>query len=255
MINMFIASGSVHSRISSFTYIGSQFSIFHTNIFLFYPQKQIHEADLSKSVTVGEPFNVIVVNAQLQCEFCDFVFSDVAALFEHEAAHDPSRGYQCMKCSITVSELREIVVHWQFECTFVTIDKSGQINLRTYFVCNVCGGKFTNVQELYDHRYGKLHFFPRRRHATDTIELNCEKCGALHTKTESLIQHQEQMHPKKQRKYSAQGNGTTATSSTGTTASTKYRQYLCDVCGKSYTQSSHLWQHLRFHKGKKNYEI
>lgn len=33
--------------------------------------------------------------------------------------------------------------------------------------------------------------------------------------------------------------------------STKWRQYLCDVCGKSYTQSSHLWQHLRFHKGVK----
>lgn len=33
--------------------------------------------------------------------------------------------------------------------------------------------------------------------------------------------------------------------------SCRTRQYLCDVCGKSYTQSSHLWQHLRFHKGIK----
>lgn len=28
------------------------------------------------------------------------------------------------------------------------------------------------------------------------------------------------------------------------------RPYLCEVCGKGYTQSSHLYQHLRFHKGK-----
>jgi uncharacterized Zn-finger protein len=33
--------------------------------------------------------------------------------------------------------------------------------------------------------------------------------------------------------------------------STRPRQYLCEVCGKSYTQSSHLWQHLRFHQGVK----
>ncbi|CRL05079.1 CLUMA_CG018267, isoform A [Clunio marinus] len=36
--------------------------------------------------------------------------------------------------------------------------------------------------------------------------------------------------------------------------STKSRQYLCEVCGKSYTQSSHLWQHLRFHQGVKPFE-
>lgn len=33
--------------------------------------------------------------------------------------------------------------------------------------------------------------------------------------------------------------------------STRARHYLCEVCGKSYTQSSHLWQHLRFHQGVK----
>lgn len=32
------------------------------------------------------------------------------------------------------------------------------------------------------------------------------------------------------------------------------RQYLCDICGKTYTQSSHLWQHLRFHNGVKPFK-
>lgn len=36
--------------------------------------------------------------------------------------------------------------------------------------------------------------------------------------------------------------------------STRARQYLCEICGKSYTQSSHLWQHLRFHQGIKPFE-
>jgi hypothetical protein len=33
--------------------------------------------------------------------------------------------------------------------------------------------------------------------------------------------------------------------------SNRERQFLCDICGKSYTQSSHLWQHMRFHNGVK----
>lgn len=35
--------------------------------------------------------------------------------------------------------------------------------------------------------------------------------------------------------------------------SSRDRSFLCHVCGKSYTQSSHLWQHLRFHDGVKNF--
>lgn len=31
------------------------------------------------------------------------------------------------------------------------------------------------------------------------------------------------------------------------------RPFLCHICGKCYTQSGHLMQHIRFHKGIKNF--
>lgn len=52
------------------------------------------------------------------------------------------------------------------------------------------------------------------------------------------MQHVESLHEKKTKSWNVSSNSTT-------------RPYLCDVCGKGYTQSSHLYQHLRFHNGMK----
>lgn len=56
--------------------------------------------------------------------------------------------------------------------------------------------------------------------------------------TVELMQHSDEFHIKK-RKPSEISAETISS-----------RPYLCDICGKGYTQSSHLYQHLRFHKGK-----
>lgn len=29
------------------------------------------------------------------------------------------------------------------------------------------------------------------------------------------------------------------------------KPYVCETCGRSYSQTSHLWQHMRFHQGIK----
>lgn len=78
-------------------------------------------------------------------------------------------------------------------------------------------------------------------------------------KVTELIEHFQEKHLKKPKK--TQIEATTServTKSASSTrrggihqTSTRYREFLCEKCGKSYTQSSHLWQHLRFHMGVK----
>lgn len=88
----------------------------------------------------------------------------------------------------------------------------------------------------------------------------CEYCSDLaFPLVPQLISHHKEKH---QRKPKTIENGTHETSTRdvkspssrrggGYQTSNRPRHYLCEVCGKSYTQSSHLWQHLRFHQGVK----
>lgn len=109
-----------------------------------------------------------------------------------------------------------------------------------------------------DFSYQSLHFFPRVEWFTNELCFCCEYCSTSFSEVHKLIVHHEEKHMSKLRKEPStvplaenvvkrnqSGNNYSAYTST------KWRQYLCDVCGKSYTQSSHLWQHLRFHKGVK----
>lgn len=72
-------------------------------------------------------------------------------------------------------------------------------------------------------------------------EYFCEKCGqTFWMDLTALMLHIESMHTKKGKTENVP-------------PTTSVRPYLCEVCGKGYTQSSHLYQHLRFHKG--NFQV
>lgn len=74
--------------------------------------------------------------------------------------------------------------------------------------------------------------------ATGQNEYFCEQCGQIfEMDLNGLMQHIETNHMKKGKTQNLPVNP-------------PVRPYLCEVCGKGYTQSSHLYQHLRFHKGK-----
>lgn len=87
---------------------------------------------------------------------------------------------------------------------------------------------------IIDRRYATNHFFPRYNRTTSKLALNCEYCGIIVEHAKDIIAHNNEKHTKKAKKE----------------VTSRSRLYLCDVCGKSYTQSSHLWQHLRFHQGE-----
>ena len=101
---------------------------------------------------VEEILEAVILNGILQCEFCDFLFSDVYSLFSHEISHDPIRGYECKSCCINVLTIREIIIHWQYECPYTKQETKLNINLKKYFVCNVCEIRFPSLDQLYEHR-------------------------------------------------------------------------------------------------------
>ncbi|KAL9894922.1 matotopetli isoform 1-T1 [Glossina fuscipes fuscipes] len=182
-----------------------------------------------------------ILSCVLQCEFCDLLFSEVSFLFFHSACHLPERPFECFACDIHARTSKEICTHWQAECVFMRESvKIYHATTQRYFACNVCENKFQSLDQLHGHRYTSHHFFPRLNKRLGVLQLPCECCDTFFQNAQECVNHYEAKHYKK---YKREKDGTGNVSKT--------RQYLCDICGKSYTQSSHLWQHLRFHQGVK----
>jgi uncharacterized Zn-finger protein len=95
---------------------------------------------------------------------------------------------------------------------------------------------------------------------TNQLSFMCERCLETFPTALEVISHFEDKHKKKPKSNEvAETSERVVKSSTlrrggSHQTSTRPRQFLCEVCGKSYTQSSHLWQHLRFHQGVKPFE-
>ncbi|KAH8383001.1 hypothetical protein KR009_006191 [Drosophila setifemur] len=187
-------------------------------------------------------FTSLILGSVLQCEFCEFAFADTPNLLLHSAAHVPERRFECTACDITMSTAKEAGVHFQTDCIFMRESlKALNVSLSRYFVCNVCELKFASTDLLQEHRYASFHYFPRLSENGKRLVLPCEFCEVNFHFASEIQSHNEEKHlNKKKREKEARSTGPG-----------RLRQYLCDICGKSYTQSSHLWQHLRFHQGVK----
>ncbi|XP_061389362.1 testis-specific zinc finger protein topi [Musca vetustissima] len=199
------------------------------------------EQDITASDKTSKLLKMVILTCILQCEFCDFVFSDVSYLFVHTVCHSPERKFECFSCDICVRTTKEITNHWQTECVFMRENtKLHEIAVQRYFVCNVCENKFPTLDQLHEHRYTLYHFFPRLNHRLGILQIPCEYCDHVSENVQDCLAHYEDNHYKKHRKEKE-----------GSVNPNRNRLYLCDICGKSYTQSSHLGQHLRFHQGVK----
>ncbi|XP_017869862.1 PREDICTED: testis-specific zinc finger protein topi [Drosophila arizonae] len=193
-----------------------------------------------------EYFTTLVLGNVLQCEFCDFIFADVSFLLVHSATHLPERRFECTACDLRMTTAKEASVHYQTDCVYMREGlKQLQAQPNRFFVCNVCELKFANVELLQEHRYSCYHYFPRLSENGKRLVLPCEFCTTNFEYAHEIQPHYEEKHlNKKKREKELRNSGSAATMG-------RLRQYLCDICGKSYTQSSHLWQHLRFHQGVK----
>ncbi|XP_037050651.1 testis-specific zinc finger protein topi-like [Bradysia coprophila] len=204
------------------------------------------ETDL-EPVSADSIYKCVIINAVFQCEFCDFLFCDVNGLLNHSASHHPKLGFECTWCELNFATLKEISSHRQSECPFH--DKNVNFGLQTFYVCNVCNTNFMSLEFLYDHRSQQRHFFPRK--ADDWgggLAIGCEKCEVVVDSADAMTSHAEEHYMRKSRWRNFEANSAPVAPSF---PNSRNRKYLCEVCGKTYTQSSHLWQHLRFHQGIK----
>ncbi|XP_017005005.2 testis-specific zinc finger protein topi [Drosophila takahashii] len=189
-----------------------------------------------------ELFTSLILGSVLQCEFCEFVFADIAELLVHSASHVAERRFECTACDMQMSTAKEASIHFQTDCIFMReAIRSLNVTLGRYFVCNVCELKFANTELLQEHRYTSYHYFPRLSESGKKLLLPCEFCEVNFEFAHEILAHNEEKHLNKKKREKETRN----------TGAGRLRQYLCDICGKSYTQSSHLWQHLRFHQGVK----
>ncbi|XP_043656639.1 testis-specific zinc finger protein topi [Drosophila teissieri] len=189
-----------------------------------------------------ERFTSLILGSVLQCEFCEYIFADIAELLVHSASHVAERRFECTACDIQMNTAKEASIHFQTDCVFMReAIRSLNVTLSRYFVCNVCELKFANTDLLQEHRYTSYHYFPRLCENGKKLLLPCEFCDINFEFAHEILAHNEEKHLNKKKREKETRN----------TGAGRMRQYLCDICGKSYTQSSHLWQHLRFHQGVK----
>ncbi|RZB89849.1 zinc finger protein 91 [Asbolus verrucosus] len=80
------------------------------------------------------------------------------------------------------------------------------------YQCERCTEVWDTITELETHR--------EKEHAAN---FNCDECGQANAR--ALLIHSR--------------------------AHKSLKPYVCDTCGRSYSQTSHLWQHMRFHQGIK----
>ncbi|XP_065085606.1 testis-specific zinc finger protein topi-like [Ochlerotatus camptorhynchus] len=209
-------------------------------------------------VCLRKAFRIVILTSVYQCEFCDKHFSDFPSLYQHESLHDPISGYECTLCEIRIPCVKDMLFHRLNECVFRDAWNDEFRNLPKYFACNVCDDQFESLGALYEHRYGNYHLFPRpskmeENESCDQLKVGCEVCGTSFDNADSIISHYTDVHcKKKQSNFGIRRQPTEKRDSTTTTTSPpccSTRPYLCELCGKTYTQSSHLWQHLRFHNG------
>ncbi|KAH8288469.1 hypothetical protein KR054_003190, partial [Drosophila jambulina] len=188
-------------------------------------------------------FTILVLGSVLQCEFCEYLFADITELLAHSATHPVKRRFECTACDIKMDTAKEARLHFETDCIFMRETmKSLSVSVSRFFVCNVCELKFANSELLQEHRCSYHHYFPRLSPHGTRLLLPCDFCEVIFESAREVQPHNEEKHlSKKKREKETRSS----------TASGRQRQYLCDICGKSYTQSSHLWQHLRFHQGVK----
>lgn len=100
-----------------------------------------------------EMFSSLILGSVLQCEFCEYIFADIAELLVHSASHVAERRFECTACDIQMNTAKEASIHFQTDCIFMReAIRSLNVTLSRYFVCNVCELKFANTDLLQEHR-------------------------------------------------------------------------------------------------------
>lgn len=216
-------------------------------------------------------------SASFQCNTCNLKVLTLKELLLHrrdECLNGKEVGkslyklacvWACNVCNLEFHGLEKLFLHrWVYhiaraEIFFVLVIKnlqnSSDLSSSSFYFLP---SSFRSILSLNSHE--EFHFFPRLDPKTNELRFHCEICTFMCATAEEFIEHFKSKHQKKAKpdevSETSERKVKPATSRRGGShqTSTRPRQFLCEVCGKSYTQSSHLWQHLRFHQGVKPFE-
>ncbi|KAG5684896.1 hypothetical protein PVAND_014106 [Polypedilum vanderplanki] len=212
----------------------------------------------AQNLSINNFLRVIYVAKLFQCEFCDSVFTNAKSVLFHTSKHNPLSFFSCSSCDLDGITLKDLLLHRQKDCKNLHDIRDNSKDIPRLWICNVCDEGFRGIEHLSVHRQQQFHFFPRLNLQNNELIFTCDLCNGTFTNANLLISHLQDRHSKKPRitlwpetSTRVQKSPTSVKRGGGHQTSTRPRTYLCEVCGKSYTQSSHLWQHLRFHQGIK----
>lgn len=129
--------------------------------------------------------------------------------------------YECTHCDrkfIYKSRLTSHMAKYALECPL-----KPKPLLKHLVKCEFCDLRFCDLDGLLNHSASH----------DAKLDFECTMCEI------TTCSHNEEQYMRKSRWQNSETNATNS----------RNRKFLCDVCGKTYTQSSHLWQHMRFHQG------
>jgi len=184
------------------------------------------------------------------CDFCSYESTNKSTFQSHVSRkHSTKRGkrmrsksaikqqdYSCDACSFKCQSRRQLKEHlerkhgseYKYDCEYCgkKFKVKGDMRLHVRFkhkegpiVCDVCGKTCSNSNSLYVHQKW-AHFKPK---------YECEICKRRMVTQENLDQHILLQHERRE-------------------------SFMCEECGKSFTENHRLKQHMMTHTGDRPYE-